>query len=169
MNWILIALLVLNLLLLLWLMSRPAKNNDEALLKLGADLTQELRQRSDQVERNLRDELSRSAGATRQEQGSAMAGFQQTLVAQLGDATRTQNEQLDSFRTQLAAMQQGLSDALRDTTHQQGLQAAGLREAQATALARFNEAQEAALRRLGDGVTEQLRVLSEANDRRQAE
>ncbi|HYR26509.1 MAG TPA: DNA recombination protein RmuC, partial [Aquabacterium sp.] len=83
--------------------------------------------------------------------------------------TRTQNEQLDSFRTQLAAMQQGLGDSLRDTTHQQGQQAEALREAQATALARFNEAQEAALRRLGEGVTEQLRVLSEANDRRLAE
>lgn len=169
MNWMTLILLALNLALLLWLAFRPTQQNDDAVLKLGADLSSELRQRSEQLGRELRDELVRSAGGTRQELGATLALFQQTLVAQQGDATRTQNEQLDSFRTQLATMQQGLSDSLRDTTHQQGLQAAGLREAQSMALARFNEAQEAALRRLGDGVTEQLRVLSESNDRRLTE
>ncbi|MBI5927619.1 MAG: DNA recombination protein RmuC [Aquabacterium sp.] len=166
MNWIVLLLLVVNLLLLLWLALRPVRQNDEAVLKLGTDLNQALQQRSEQVERNLRDEVARSATGTRQELGAALGTFQQTLLAQQGDATRTQNEQLDSFRTQLAAMQQGLADSLRDTTHQQSLQATGLREAQAQALARFNEAQEAALRRLGEGVAEQLRVLSEANERR---
>lgn len=154
MNWIIPLLLALNLLLLLWLVLRPARQNDEAVLALG---------------RELRDELARSAAGTRQELGGTLALFQQTLLAQQGDATRTQNEQLDSFRTQLAAMQQGLVDTLRDTTHQQGQQASALREAQALALSRFNESQEAALRRLGDGVTEQLKVLSETNDRRLTE
>jgi len=154
MNWIIPTLLALNLLLLLWLVLRPSKQNDEAVLALG---------------RELRDELARSATGTRQELGGTLALFQQTLLAQQGDATRTQNEQLDSFRTQLAAMQQGLVDTLRDTTHQHGQQASSLREAQALALSRFNEAQEAALRRLGDGVTEQLKALSETNDRRLTE
>jgi DNA recombination protein RmuC len=165
MNVITLILLALNLVLLLWLALRPTKQNDDAVLKLGVDLSAELRQRSEQLARELRDEMARSAGGTRQELGGTLGTFQQTLVAQQGDATRTQNEQLDSFRTQLAAMQQGLADALRDTTHQQSLQATGLREAQSTALARFNEAQEAALRRLGEGVAEQLRVLSESNVR----
>ncbi|MDE2593965.1 MAG: DNA recombination protein RmuC [Burkholderiales bacterium] len=169
MNWMTLILLALNLALLLWMALRPARQNDEAVLKLGVDLSNELRQRSEQLERSLRDELTRSAGGTRQELGSTLGLFQQTLVTQQGDATRTQNEQLDSFRTQLAAMQQGLSDSLRDTTHQQGQQASALREAQSAALARFNEAQEAALRRLGEGVSEQLRVLSEANERRLTE
>ncbi len=169
MNWMTLILLALNLALLLWVALRPARQNDEAVLKLGVDLSNELRQRSEQLERDLRDELARSAGGTRQELGATLGLFQQTLVTQQGDATRTQNEQLDSFRTQLAAMQQGLSDSLRDTTHQQGQQAAALREAQSTALARFNEAQEAALRRLGEGVSEKLRVLSESNDRRLTE
>ena len=169
MNWITPLLLVLNLLLIVWLLVRPARQNDEAVHKLGSDLSQDLRQRSEQLERNLRDEVARSATGTRQELGTALGTFQQSLMTLQGDAIRTQNEQLDSFRTQLAAMQQGLADSLRDTTHQQGLQAAGLREAQAQALARFNEAQEAALRRLGEGVAEQLRVLSEANERRLTE
>lgn len=168
MNWITPLLLVLNLLLLLWLVLRPAKppQNDEALNKLGTDINHDARQRNEQLARELRDEVARSATGTRQELGGTLATFQQTLLTQQGDATRTQNEQLDSFRTQLAAMQQGLADSLRDTTHQQGQQAAGLRDAQSQALARFNEAQEAALKRLGDGVTEQLRVLSDANERR---
>jgi DNA recombination protein RmuC len=169
MNWITPLLLVLNLLLIVWLLVRPARHNDEAVHKLGSDLSQDLRQRGEQLERNLRDEVARSATGTRQELGTALGTFQQSLMTLQGDAIRTQNEQLDSFRTQLAAMQQGLADSLRDTTHQQGLQAAGLREAQAQALARFNEAQEAALRRLGEGVAEQLRVLSEANERRLTE
>ena len=169
MNWILLALVALNLVLLVALWLRMRQPPDDGLQRLALDLQQAVRQRGDDVERNLRDELSRHAMAGRQEQGGTMATLQQTLVAQLGDTTRTQNEQLDSFRTQLATLQQALADALRDTTHQQGLQAAGLREAQAAALARFNEAQEAALRRTSDAVTEQLRLLGEANDRRLAE
>lgn len=170
MNWIILALLGLNLLVVLWLVLRSTAQDDAsfstALQALEASLTRAVNLRSDQLERDLRDELSRSATGTRQELGASLAQFQQTLLAQAGDATRTQNEQLDSFRVQLAAMQQGLSDVLRDATHQQGLQAASLREAQAVALARFNEAQEAALKRLSDGVAEQLRTLTESNDRR---
>jgi DNA recombination protein RmuC len=169
MNWIILALLLLNLVAILWLALRPVRFNDEAILKLGMDLSAEWRQRSEQLSRELRDEVARSATGTRQELGGTLAQFQQTLLAQQGDTTRTQNELLDSFRVQLARLQQGLSDSLRDATHQQGLQATALREAQAIALARFNESQESALRRLGEAVAEQLRVLSESNDRRLSE
>jgi DNA recombination protein RmuC len=172
MNWLTLLLLVLNVVLLLgliWLVRRARPVDEAGLQRLGSDLVQVVQQRTEQVERALRDEVARSAAGTRQELGAHLGTFQQTLVAQLGDTVRTQNEQLDSFRTQLAAMQQALTDSLRDTTHLQGRQAEALREAQALALARFNEAQEAALRRLGDGVTEQLRVLSDANERRLTE
>ena len=169
MNWIILALLLLNLAAILWLALRPARFNDDAIVKLGMDLSAESRQRSEQLSRELRDEVARSATGTRQELGGTLAQFQQTLLAQQGDTTRTQNELLDSFRVQLARLQQGLSDSLRDATHQQGLQATALREAQAIALARFNESQESALRRLGEAVAEQLRVLSESNDRRLSE
>ncbi len=163
-------LLLLNLALLGWLIWRSTRADPgAAVAKASADITQELRARTEQLGREMRDEVARSAMATRQELGATLAGFQQTLLTQQGDATRTQNEQIDSFRAQLGAMQQGLGDALRDAAHQQGLQAAGLREAQAQALARFNEAQEAALRRLGEGVAEQLRVLTDSNERRLSE
>ena len=64
---------------------------------------------------------------------SDMGTFQQVLLTQSGDVARTQNEQIDSFRSQLAS------------THQQ---------------------MEAALRRFSDTLTEQLRLLSDANERR---
>jgi DNA recombination protein RmuC len=174
MTWITLALAALNLLVLLWLgwrlLARSADGDTrQALQGLQAELSAQWRDRTDQLAREWREEMARGAAATRQEFGATIGQFQQSLLSLQGDATRTQNEQLDSFRTQLSAMQQGLSDTLRDTTHQQGQQATALREAQSGALARFNEAQEAALRRLGEGVAEQLRLLSEANDRRLAD
>ena len=173
MNWILLALLALNLLLLIRLLLRPAPTPDEALARLSQDLKAHADTGRAQLERELRDELQRSASGTRQELGQGLSQtiglFQQTLLNQQGDATRTQNEQLDSFRVQLATLQQGLADALRDSAHQMGQQSSAQREAQSQALARFNEAQEAALRRLSDGMAEQLRALSEANDRRLTE
>ena len=166
MNWITLALLLLNLALLLWLVLRPARSDDAALGKLVADLDAGWRQRSEQLSRELRDEVARSAVGTRQELGASLALFQQSTLAQHGDTTRTQNEQLDSFRVQLAGFQQSMVDSQRDSMQQQSQQGLALREAQALSLARFTEAQEAALRRLGEGVAEQLRVLSDANERR---
>jgi len=173
MNWILLGLLAVNLLLLVWLLLRPAPSPDAALAQLAQDLKAHGDGRQAQLERELRDELQRSASGTRQELtqslSQAIGLFQQTVLAQQGDATRTQNEQLDSFRVQLAGMQQSLADALRDSSHQAGLQASSQREAQALALARFTEAQEASLKRLADAMGEQLRALSESNDRRLGE
>jgi DNA recombination protein RmuC len=183
MNWTLLAVLALsalNLLLTLWLLRRPAPSPDEAMSRWSDDLKAHADARQAQGERELRavredvrEEVQRSASGTRQELtqslGQAIGLFQQTVLGQQGDATRTQNEQLDSFRVQLAAMQQGLADALRDSSHQAGLQSAAQRDAQAQALARFTEAQEASLKRLADAMGEQLRALSESNDRRLGE
>ncbi len=173
MPWIEIALLIGVLLLLIVLIARQPRSPEVALSALAGDIKAHAEARQHELERQLRDELQRSASGTRQELsqglGQAIGLFQQTLLSQQGDATRTQNEQLDSFRVQLAAMQQGLADALRDNSHQAALQSSSLREAQSQALARFNEAQESALKRLSDGMAEQLRTLSEANDRRLSE
>ncbi len=110
------------------------------------------------IEREVRGEVGRSAQGTRQELGSTLALFQQTLLAQQHDVSRTQNEQIDSFRTQLAAMQQMVADTLRTTTTSLSTQSQTAREAQDVALKRF-----------ADGLNEQIRVLSEANERRLAE
>ena len=75
MNWFFLALLLLNLALLLWLALRPARTNDGALAKLGVDLAAVWQQRSEQLNRDLRDEVSRSAAGTRQELGGRWRSF----------------------------------------------------------------------------------------------
>ncbi|WP_457329609.1 DNA recombination protein RmuC [Rhizobacter sp. P5_C2] len=131
-DWISLALLVLVLLLLLWLaLRRPDQGTDHF----------------ERLERGLRDDVARSAQGTRQELGQTLASFQQTLLAQQGDVARTQNEQIDSFRTQLAATQQ----------------------AQEATLARLAEQQANALKRFADTLGDQLRSLSQSNDQRLTE
>lgn len=125
-DWMLYALLglaALNLLLIGWVLLRQAD--------LGP-----LRAELDRQGEALRAEVGRSASGTRQELGSTLAAFQQTLLALQGDVARTQNEQIDSFRVQLA----------------------GAAEQQANSL-----------KRLADTLAEQLRVLSEATERRLVE
>ena len=63
----------------------------------------------ERLERELRDELGRQGLGTRTD----LATFQRLLLAQSGDVARTQNEQIDSFRSQLATTQQQTEAALR--------------------------------------------------------
>ena len=120
-DWIPAALLALNLLLLLWLAWRAGQPADPGRAR---DL--------ERLERELRDELGRQGQTTRAD----LANFQRLLLAQGGDVARTQNEQIDAFRVQLAG------------TGQQT---------------------DATLRRLSDTLADQLRLLSDANERRQTE
>jgi len=132
-SWISItqlALLGLLLVLVLWLALRRADTGN-----------------AERLERNLRSDVQDSARGTRQELAQNLAAMQQALLAQSGDVARTQNEQIDSFRTQLAAMQQGLADQTRSA----------------------REAQDAALHRFGQAQAEQLRALTDGNDKRMAE
>ena len=120
--WTTTALLALNFLLLLclaiWLvLRRPSES-------LSAPI--------DRLERELRDEMGRQGLGTRADLGS----FQQTLLTHSGEISRTQNEQIDALRLQLASSQQH---------------------------------SEATLRRFGETLAEQLRLLSEANERRLGE
>jgi DNA recombination protein RmuC len=78
-------------------------------LRRRSDSSAVLFETLERVERQLRDELGRQGQATRADLGT----FQRMLLAQSGDVARTQNEQIDSFRTQLAATQQQTESALR--------------------------------------------------------
>lgn len=129
-DWILLALLVLVLLVVLWLALRRA---DPRGLQ--------------HLERELRDEVARSAAVTRQELTQTLSTFQLTLLTQQSDVARTQNEQIDSFRTQLAATQQQQVDTLGHAGEQQAL----------------------SLQRFSDTLIDQLRALSLSNDQRMAE
>ena len=93
-EWTVAALLALNLALLLWLVFRRADSAQQPIERL---------------ERELRDEIGRQAQASRVDLGS----LQQVLLTQSGDVARTQNEQIDSFRSQLAVTQQQMEAALR--------------------------------------------------------
>ncbi len=122
------ALLVLVLLVTLWIAWR--RGEASALRSLRDDIHAAVRGDVQQLERELRDEVARSALGTRQELSHNLATFQGMLLAQHGDVAQRQNEQIDSFRTQLAATQQHLADTLRQTTTTLGQQALGAREAQ---------------------------------------
>ena len=151
------ALAVLNLLLLVWLALRGRDDRTPAQI--------------DQLERDLRDELGRQSQATRGD----LATFQQMLLAQSGDVARTQNEQIDAFRVQLAATQSTLTQqaqALQATlTEQQRAQQTTLgdqqRQLQSTLVQQAQaarEAQDAALRRLAEAMEQRLARLQEGNE-----
>ncbi len=159
--WALVGVTLVNASLLLWLILRRSSAQEH--------LPGEYRETAQHLERELRDEVARSAQATRQELGATLGVFQQTLLNQQGDVARTQNEQIDSFRTQLAATQQAVLQGLQaasTTFLQQGI--AG-REAQDAALRRYGESTAQTQVRFGEALNEQLRVVALANERALAE
>ncbi|MBC7716572.1 MAG: DNA recombination protein RmuC [Pseudorhodobacter sp.] len=167
--WFPLALALLNLVLILWLGLRANPSQQRA----SDDLKLSFQTANERTERELRDELGRSAQGTRLELGSALSmglsTFQQSLLNQQGvlqegtlkqqaAVAQTQNEQIDSFRTQLATMQAAVAAALQSASSTQTAQAQASREAQDMSLKRFS-----------DAVGEQLRALSDANERRLGE
>ena len=104
--WLALALLLANLLLLLWLLLRKPGDSrrNELLAGLAAG--------NDKLERELRREIGDSSRASRQELATTFATFQQTLVQQSAEAIRTQNAQIDAFSQQLTLLQKTLSDTL---------------------------------------------------------
>ena len=119
--------------------------------------------------RELRDDVARSAQGTRQELGSTLAHFQQTLLTLEGDTARTQNDQIDSFSRQLAATQQHLADSLAQTTLAQTEQARLARDSLDALLAAQGLRQSASLRELAESLNTQLQALVRANDQRMGE
>ncbi len=153
-DWIvpaLLALVLLASLLLLWRTWRPADDPTERTERTARELERQLLGQIERLERELRDELGRQGQGTRGDLGT----FQQMLLTQSGDVARTQNEQIDSFRTQLAAMQQGTEGALRrfaDTLQEQ--------------LTRLSEANERRLGEVRTAVDARLLALQEGNEKK---
>ncbi len=105
------ALLLANLLLLVWLVVRkPAQLADAG--NGNAELINGFAEVSDRLERELRREIGDSARGSRQELAATLATFQQTLVQQTAQAVRTQNARFDAFSQQLGLLQKTLSDTL---------------------------------------------------------
>jgi len=110
------------------------------LTKRGETVAPLVQQTGERLERGLRDELGRTATGTL----AALAQFQQSLLAQSSEVARGQNEQIDAFRLQLGALQQGLAG--------QALAA--------------REAQDASLMRLTALIREQLAAIQQDNEKK---
>ena len=111
--WWVLALAVINGLLLLWLARR--RPDTAVLLALAQTKTEMLAavlNSSERLERELRREIGEASRAGRQEMTHNLATFQQSLVQQGAEGTRTQNSQIDAFGQQLALLQKTLSDTL---------------------------------------------------------
>ena len=100
-NWSVPLLLLLCVLVVLqwvhatWLARR--RQDDPAQAERQQALIDSLARSSERLERELRDELGRTAQGTRVELGQTLATLQQTLLAQQSDVARTHNEQLRSL------------------------------------------------------------------------
>jgi DNA recombination protein RmuC len=130
--WIVLSFGALNaLLLVLFLVRRVG-------VALGADrqtqqeLIQQVKTSAERLERELRREITESSRDDRQELAQSLGMFQQTLVQQGSEATRTQNSQIDAFGQQLTLLQKTLHDTLTN-------QLSGLSESNAR---RMNEIRE---------------------------
>jgi DNA recombination protein RmuC len=140
--WTLLALGLLNVLLLLWLaMRRPDAAAARTAEQVRAEMLAALQANSERLARELRQEISESSRNGRLELAQNLATFQQTLLKQGGEATRTQNTQIDAFGQQLALLQKTLSDTLT-------MQLSNLSESNARRMAEVRQTLEAQLAQL---------------------
>ncbi|MBK6386369.1 MAG: DNA recombination protein RmuC [Rhodoferax sp.] len=111
--WWVLVLGVVNVLLLLWLLLRSPDNSAAQVAEQErAAMLTAVQTGTERLERELRREISESSRGGRQELTQNLATFQQSLVQQGAEATRTQNTQIDAFGQQLALLQKTLSDTL---------------------------------------------------------
>ncbi|ALK92525.1 DNA recombination protein RmuC [Limnohabitans sp. 103DPR2] len=133
-------------------------------LKLQAHDKQELAQltaafnaANERLERELRNAISESARGGRQELIQTLGTFQQSLVQQSAEATRTQNSQMDAFAQQLSLLQKTLSDTLT-------LQVQQLSEANARRLTEMRGTLETQLAQLQQSNTAKLDEMRQTVD-----
>ncbi|QBM27927.1 DNA recombination protein RmuC [Hydrogenophaga pseudoflava] len=169
--WIVVALGVLNALCLLWLLlRRPPANADEAaqraqLLAVLQQQGQATEQRIDRVEGELRREVGDSARTGRLEIQQTLATFQDTLVRQGAETTRTQNAQIDAFAQQLVQLRGTLGDTLtrqlQDLSEANARRLAEVRATLETQLAQLQTSNAAKLDEMRATVDEKLHATLE--------
>ncbi|MFM8589578.1 MAG: DNA recombination protein RmuC, partial [Limnohabitans sp.] len=116
-----------------------------------------LHSQNERLERELRNEVAHSAVQTRQESMQTLTLFQQSLLQQSAEATRTQNQQIDALAQQLALLQKSLTDSL-------ALQVQGLSEANARRLAEMRVTMETQLAQLQHSNTTKLDEMRQTVD-----
>ncbi len=95
----------------LFLMSRQLKTQVDEVNAM-TQLSASVQAANERLERELRNAINESARGGRQELIQTLGTFQQSLVQQSAEATRTQNSQMDAFAQQLSLLQKTLSDTL---------------------------------------------------------
>ena len=153
-------LAAVELVLLVWLLARraPKQDHTELIATLGAG--------NERIERELRREIGENARGTRQETAQVFATFQQALLQQGAESTRTQNAQIDAFGQQLAMLQKTLADTLN--TQLQGLSESNarrlseVRTTMETQLAQLQQSNTAKLEEMRKTVDEKLQSTLEA-------
>jgi len=116
-QWVLLALLLANLLLMVWSLVRQHTGGPmgQDLAAVRAELLEALQSaasRADAQGRDVREEIERTSRSTRQELTQILGVFQQSLLTQGAEATRTQNSQNDAFGQQLGLLRHTLSETL---------------------------------------------------------
>lgn len=102
--WILIALAVASIGLLLALLLRKPPSQDAGRAELMAA--------NERLERELRREISESSRGQRTELTQVLTAFQEAIGKQAGEATRTQNAQIDALGQQFTLLQKSVTDTL---------------------------------------------------------
>ena len=95
----------------LFLMSRQLKTQADEVNAM-TQLSASVQAANERLERELRNAINESARGGRQELIQTLGTFQQSLVQQSAETTRTQNSQMDAFAQQLSLLQKTLSDTL---------------------------------------------------------
>ena len=108
--WIVFGLLGIVLAVLFFILWQLKSQTQDA--NALAQLTAALQVANERLERELRNAINESARGGRQELIQTLGTFQQSLVQQSSEATRTQNSQMDAFAQQLSLLQKTLSDTL---------------------------------------------------------
>ena len=159
--WLIVGLLFLVLLLLVCLLLRKPPENIQVLSGLLAGVNAG----NDKLERELRREIADSARASRQELAAVFATFQQALVSQGAEATRTQNSQIDAFSQQLGLLQKTLADTLtmqlQSVSESNARRMVEVRETLATQLAQLQQTNSAKLDEMRRTVDEKLQTTLE--------
>ncbi len=156
--WILIALALAILLAVVVLLVRKPAAQDNGRAELLAA--------NERLERELRREISESSRGARQEMTHSLATFQETLVKQAAEATRTQNTQIDAFAQQLALLQKTLSDTLstqlQSVSESNARRMVEVRETLEQQLAQLQQTNSAKLDEMRKTVDEKLQTTLEA-------
>lgn len=174
-GWLLLAGVVLNLLLGLWLLlrRRPLEPEEQAHRQQVLGQNQQLLARVERVEGELRREIGENARGARQEIQQTLASFQETISRQGAEATRSQNAQLDAFAQQLLQLRGTLGDTLTQQllaiSQNMGQQAAEATRTQNAQIDAFAQQLVQLRTSLSDTLVRQLQDMSESNARRLAE